>query len=391
MNSSESSNALLEELHHMKVEELIPLFITLGCLMLFGLLGNASVLVCMCQLSKKSMSSFFLQVLAVLDILVCLSISLTIFNYSQIYIISNNIVCKLYVFSKFTTSLFSGYVLLVIAAYRYMKICHPMRTQLSLKGAKISIGVGISVVLLITAPQLYVIDIVQIEVQKENNVTMILSDCISKALVYPGLKAFTTVWDKFCLFCFIVLSSAMIVSYALQAVSIVKFNQNRMKLRQNSSGSVDVQENRNSVKAKIEGPHDIDKGDDHSNDLIAESPERQTSNYVRDTVQCGGGRKTRALNKTTENAGLVSMGKVTVMFSIISLGFILTFLPYVVYAVWRNFHATIDDFPHPTDAFHLFVLNSYTINSIINPLILIAFNDDYRLFLCRYLCKCRRQ
>ena len=350
MNSSESAEVLLLELHDAKVKELIPLFIILGCLMLLGLLGNTSVLLCMWQIAKKSMSSFFIQILAILDIFVCMTISFTIFNYSQIYIVTNVLICKLYVFSKFTTSLLSGYVLLVIAAYRYMKICHPMKTQLSLRGAKIAIGIGIVVVLLVTAQQLYVIDIVQIEVQNEFNVTLIVYDCISKALVYPGLKAFATVWDKFCLICFIVCSTAMIVSYMLQARSIVKFNENRAKLRQNSNGSVDVEGRCKTVN--VDAPRVVDTCRDGPNAFSGVSTVCDGIQCKSNTLQCKVKHHTRAPNKITDKSGLVSMTKVTIMFSIISLGFILTFLPYVVYATWRNFQATIDDFPHSTEVHH---------------------------------------
>ena len=356
MNSSPAADVLLQELHDAKVKELTPLFVILGFLMLYGLLGNTSILLCMSPIAKQSISSFFIQILAILDILVCLTISFTLFNYSKIYMFTNEVVCKMYVFSKFTSALFSGYVLLVVAAYRYRKICHPLKKQLSLRSAKIAIGAGIFVVVIVTAPQLYLIDTVEMEVQNDYNVTLIGSDCVTKALDNTGLKPFSTAWDGFCLVCFIVSSMTMVVSYVLQARAIVKFNKNRVKLRQNSSGSF-------SEYTDVDDPRGVGRNSDVRPGSISVLAVRQTN-------QCKVDKQTGAQNQTMDKSGLVSMVKVTIMFSIISLGFILTFLPYLMYAIWRNFQAVKEDFPHSTEAHHLFVLNSYIINSLINPVVI---------------------
>ena len=382
MVNSPSADALLKELHEEKVKELIPMFVILGVLMLFGLLGNISILVCVWPIAKQSISSFFIQVLSIVDILVCLTISLAIFNYTTIYMFTNDAVCKIYVFSKFVTALFSGYVLIVVAAYRYRKICRPMKKQLSLKGAKIAVGAGIFVVLTVSVPQLFLLDTVEMEVPNEYNVTLIGSDCVTQALDNPGLKAFATGLEGFYLICFVVASAAMVIIYVLLARAIVKMNRNRIKLRQNSiRGRSKSFTEHTDVYDKS---RDFDKNGDDNPEVVSVPAARianqnKTKHHVKIPSQ------------PIDKSGLVSMAKVTVMFFIISLGFILTFLPYMTYAIWRTFVATKEDILFTTKAHHLFGLNSYIINSVINPAVLAIFNDQYRQFLCRQLCRCKRQ
>ena len=382
MSDSRSADALLQELHDAKVQEMIPMFVILGVLMLFGFLGNISILMCVWPIAKQSISSFFIQILAIVDILVCLTISLAIFNYTAIYMFTNDAVCKIYVFSKFVTALFSGYVLIVVAAYRYRKICRPMKKQLSLKGARIAVGAGIFVVLTVSAPQLFLLDTVEMEVPNEYNVTLIGSDCVTKALDNPGLKAFATGLEGFYLICFVVSSTAMVIIYVLLARAIVKLNRNRVKLRQNSiRGRSKSFTEHTDIYDKS---RDFDKnGDDH--------PDTVSVPAVPTTHQSKGKHHMRIPSQPIDKSGLVSMAKVTVMFFVISLGFILTFLPYMTYAIWRTFIATKEDILFTTNAHHLFGLNSYIINSVINPAVLAIFNDQYRQFLCRYLCRCKPQ
>ena len=382
MNNSPAADVLLQELHDAKVTELTPMFVILGVLMIFGLFGNISILLCIWPIAKQSVSSFFIQILAIVDILVCLTISLAIFNYSTIFMFMNDAICKIYVFSKFVTALFSGYVLIVVAAYRYRKICRPMKKQLSLRGAKIAVGAGIFVVLTVSAPQLFLLETVKMEVPNDYNVTLIGSDCVTKALDNPGLKAFGTGLEGFYLICFIVSSTAMVVIYVLLARAIVNLNKNRVKLRQNSiRGRSKSSTDHTDVYNKS---RDFDKHGDGRPDSVSVTA-------VRITDESKGKQQTRTYTQPMDKSGLVSMAKVTVMFFIISLGFILTFLPYMTYAIWRTFQATKEDVLFTTKGHHLFGLNSYIINSVINPAVLAIFNDQYRQFLCRYLCRCRRQ
>lgn len=382
MNVSVDSDAILRGLNESKVKELTPLFTILGVLMFFGLLGNTSVLIFIWPRAKQSISSFFIQILAVVDILVCLTISFAIFNYSTIYMFTNSAVCKIYVFSKFCTANFSGFVLITVAAYRYRKICRPVKKQLSLRGAKIAVGCGVFVVLAVSIPQLFLLETVNMEVPNNINVTLLGSDCVTQVLENDSLKAFATGLEALYLICFVGASITLFIIYSLIGRAIYLMNKNRVKLRQNSIRGRSKSFTDHTDVYNKSRDYEQDGDDPSDTNTVTKSSMKKADSVIKES--------TRYDRADTDNSGLVSMAKVTIMFFIISLGFVLTFLPYISYALWRTFQASKSDVLFTTKPQHLFGLNSYIINSVINPIIYAVFNVQYREFLGRCLCKCRK-
>ena len=382
MNSSMDSKDIIFKLNETTVNEFIPLFFILGFLMLMGLIGNSAVLVFIWPKAKQSLPSFFMKILAILDILVCLTISFAIYNYSTIYMFTNNFVCKIYVFSKFFTALFSGFVLLTVAAYRFRKMCCPLKKQLGLKGAKIALSIGSIAVFVISSPQLFLMKTVNMEVPNSYNITVLGSDCVSQTLDNKSLKTFATLLEGFYLFIFLVSSTALIVLYALQGKAVLKMKRNRVKLQPHISFNQSVTETSKSCESRKIS---------ENKETIGDSPTVYVSLSTRSK---GGSDKTpeiiRNEKDVKQNSSQVSTAKLTIMFSVISLGFILTFLPYVSYAVWRTFHARKSDVLFTTSAINLICLNSYIINSVINPVVYAFFHVTFRQYLVHHLCRWRR-
>ena len=360
---------LLRELNANEVKHFIPVFVILGLLMIFGVTGNILVLIFIWPRARKCITSFFILVLGIVDLSVCLTVSLAIYNYTVIYMFTNTAVCKIYVFSKFFTALLSGYILIIVAAYRYRKLCHPLKRQLGLKGARISVGCGVILVLIATVPQLFLIDTVEMKVPTKANVTVLGCDCVTKALD-NRLNILQSLLDGSYLVLFFISIGSMIIFYYLQGRAILKMKKNRTQL----------------MPYKQLKPRK--SFSDHSDELC-KSPDALllSSPPLRKNHSCLSLNIREDLQKSSSQ--IVSMSKVTRMFFIISIGFILTFLPYMSYALWRTFRAKKSDILFTTAPVHLLCLNSYIINSVINPVIYAFFHVKFRKYLNRILCSWR--
>ena len=364
MNTSAHPNAILIELNREKVEDLIPVYVILGFLMVFGLTGNTLVLIFIWRKARRDIASFFILVLALTDSLVCLTISLVILELSKIYIFTFETLCRLYVFSKFFTALFSGFVLLTIAVYRYRKICCPLKGQLTLKGARITSVALIFLVLVLSFPQMLFVETESLEIPNKYNVTVFGSECTLKAVDNDELTTFQTALDGIYVLIFVTSSTALIILYCFQARAILRLKRNLTKFKLTKDQSNTSQSTSGHSEAicnnSLESPTE---GDSHGT--------KQLSTSVRDHG----------------SEGSVSSTKITIMFFVIALGFILSFMPYLAYSLWRTFTATASEIVFQgISPLNLFCLNSYLINSVINPVVYGIFHMEFRQFLKRLLC-----
>ena len=376
MNSSIDAETILRGLNRAVVNELIPFYVILGLLMIFGLLGNTLVLLFIWRKAGKCIASFFILILASVDSLVCLTISLVIFEYCKIYIFTNDTICELYVFSKFFTALFSGFVLVTIAVYRYRQICRPLNGQLSLRGARLIVGCLIFLVLALSFPQIFFAETAELEVPNEYNVTVIGSGCTLKSS-NNKLKLFQTILEGIYVLCFIGSSGVLIILYCLQARSIIELNRNMSKFKHMKDHPYSSQ----STSYHSEG---MSKTIETGTDGIYKTLETTTTNNSSKENQ-----KTRqkSLDRQSETkaSSTASSTKITVMFFFITLGFIVSFMPYITYSLWRNFSASQSAVLFIVSPLNLFCLNSYLINSVINPVIYAFFHLEFRQYLTRLL------
>ena len=317
MNTTLDTDAILLELNRSKAKELGPIYAILGFLMVFGIIGNTLILIFIWRKAGRCIASFFIQVLALVDNLVCLTISLVILEFNKTYIFNYGPLCKLYVFSKFFAALFSGFVLMTIAAYRYRKICCPLKEQLSLKGARITVICTVLLALVLSVPQFRFADVSSIEIPNDYNVTVLGSECTLRAVEDKNLQLFQTILEGVYVLIFLCCSTILIILYVLQARSILKLNTNLAKLI-----------------------------------------------YTRENI--------------------------TIMFFVIALGFIVSYLPYLTYSAWRTFTpAPPDIILRGTAPLYVFCLNSYLINSTINSVIYGIFHFEFRQFLKSLIICCR--
>ena len=382
MNTSEDidTETLLREMNLSVVKQLIPFYVILGLLMIFGLTGNTLVLFFIWRKAGKCIASFFILILASVDSLVCLTISLVIFEYSSIYMFTNDTICELYIFSKFFTALFSGFVLVTIAVYRYRQICRPMYGQLGLRGARVIVVCLIIFVFCLAFPQIFFVDTAEMDVPNEYNVTVIGSDCTLKSSD-DKLKLFQTILEGIYVLCFIGSSTVLIVLYCLQARTIIEMNRNMAKFKRVN----DQPYGSHSTPYHSEG---VSKTFDTGTEVLSKTLDRTVDGLGKENQKL----KQRSLDRQSDgkSSSSASSTKITIMFSFITLGFIISFMPYITYSVWRTFSASRSAVLFQVSPLNLFCLNSYLINSVVNPVIYAFFHLEFRQFLKRVFFCWRR-
>lgn len=130
--------------------------ITILCIFsVVGTLGNGLVLYVFTRTSGKLTSTIFILALAGTDFVTCLIIiPFTIITIHVDYFLVYDSLCKIYQFLITCTVPLSAFIMVAIAVDRYICICHPFAHIMTVRRAKIIVGIltGFAVVLgLITA------------------------------------------------------------------------------------------------------------------------------------------------------------------------------------------------------------------------------------------------
>lgn len=144
----------LMELNERLSEFLIPNKVILTLYLFFGTIGNITVIYFYSfRLNSKKDNRFFIPWLAVVDLCACViassfALSLNIWPIN----FRGDAACKLLWFFTESITLTSGFMLLVIAIQRYLKVCRPFGRQMEFKWKLFSMFVVVVLSFVISAP-----------------------------------------------------------------------------------------------------------------------------------------------------------------------------------------------------------------------------------------------
>ena len=398
MASVNNSETLLLELNKNTVNELIPLFVILSVLLLLGLVGNAGLIWYVWSEAKKNVGTFFLLVLAGVDMLISLTVTLVVYEYSKIYILQNEAVCKISAFLRFAASLFSAFVLVAIACHRYQMVCRPLKKQLDITAAKTLTMVAVIMTVILSVPQMILVETADIEVSIEENVSLTGSDCVMRVLSDSNVKGFHTLIEATYAVLFIGSFVVLFILYILLGKAILEANERHDRLTQTTYlASINRHQGENKDNDQVEdnAVKDADgpNGDNGKTILVETSPSRAPTKKPNTTMYAKNTSSTR-INVSTKidrqrSVDYISSTKLTVMFFTITLGFIFSFVPYIIYSTWRNFFAETTEVAFSISPLNLFCLNSYLFNSVVNFIVYGFFNKRFRIYL-KNCVSCRK-
>ena len=147
----------IEEFNFHYVNVFIPNIVwSLICLVI-GIVGNVIIiLVYIFKMKNYSEERYFIPILALFDL--CAIIFTTIYSIlDYVYFVNfqSSIICKLITFSTYSWTAISGHTLLVIGVQRYLKICKPLRPQMTLFWRRAAVAITIGYSFAFSSPLLY--------------------------------------------------------------------------------------------------------------------------------------------------------------------------------------------------------------------------------------------
>ena len=147
----------IEEFNFHYVNVFIPNIVwSLICLVI-GIVGNVIIiLVYIFKMKNYSEERYFIPILALFDL--CAIIFTTVYSIlDYVYFVNfqSSIICKLIIFSTYTWTAISSHTLLVIGVQRYLKICKPLRPQMTLFWRRAAVAITIGYSFAFSSPLLY--------------------------------------------------------------------------------------------------------------------------------------------------------------------------------------------------------------------------------------------
>ncbi|KAL4218160.1 hypothetical protein ACF0H5_022896 [Mactra antiquata] len=374
-NSSLSGNLqateyerILETENALEVERLIPLIVYLVVISVTGLIGNG--LVCYIYLPQENTSStrWFIFYLAVVDLIICLTVvPLEIATLFYQYNFRNLAWCKCSAFVNVWSLLSLALVLVIIAIDRYRKVCKPHGCQLNVVKSKILSVVVVFIALLISIPAILIYEIHELKFQHLMDRGIIGSECTFKTnedgfslnYVYIGFGMILFV-SSLVTICVLYCCIGVVIKRHTRKDTTKSKYQLSVASKQNTTGnkqsSVDIDE--------TSGPT-IVTVDDESNDTVF------TNNRVNPSTDVNKNRKSKSFRVKSARAK-----KATFSMFLISLAFVVCYLPFLSLILVRNMIADFENsLSDELRTLNKFFLRSYFLCYAINPFI-YGFSDS---------------
>lgn len=298
---------------------------------ILGVVGNIIViLLYCCKVADKNGNRYFIPILAATDLLG--SLSMTVYNVTDNYFFFNypsETCCRLLHFSLMFTGFLSASFLLIIAVQRYKKVCHVRSSELTLFCRRISVCSTVVASAVITIPWLALSGTPTISIQfQERNV----SGNICKYIDMHNVRRYhhlLFVYMGFICAIMMIILVVLVVLYALIALRLRKLF------------------------------------------YVTETE--------REPLICGDSEGTHAGVHCGFN----------VMYAVIVLVYIVSFVPTIVLFVLDYSHVNYLNFPKNALITWTIFGRFSIINHFMNPLIYICFDVKFRRAF-RQLCNCNK-
>jgi len=380
--STNNSRQSVEEYNYYLFENyLLPVAVILTIYLVIGIIGNGFVIfIYQFRFKDNVKERYFIPHLAVVDMLscvlnvcTCLPIDILPANYN------NDAACAFMWFAGTCSATLSGLVLFVIAVQRYLKICRPHRFQMTLRWKRAALVLAIAISLLSSWPvvlfyksnPVYLLDIYG------NNVTgfhcTVTTEIESSTLL--------VVHKVILLVMAIIVFFALTILYSLIGKTVCKHIQSKKisikssKLRSKTPGNVPTGRSTDNAPEYLESTQG-------SNTTIHSSKD-DTSESVFIVVKSADEQR-----NTKQKTNQRSATRYTMMFMIITIVFVISFIPKVIMMLYDSINVNFWSGLTPSQlAGYRFFSEVYIINNIFNPFIYGSFDTRFREEVSRMCCQ----
>ena len=370
----------------------IPSFVYTIIMMLIGCPGNILVFYVYFRQWQKSTARVFVISLALFDLVNGFITMPTELAFMwNIFRWTDSITCKFSRFLSYILSCASSLILIGIAIDRYMRICRPLHPSMSTNHAKKVVFVSVFFSILLAWPALLIYGIQTILYHiPEQPVVVVGTTC----LIEDDYN--DTIWPLVFTIVFMVGNLAqnaiLIVLYTLVALQVLRrgsFDRNKdssfpSKLRKSSPTTVTDDE-----ILDVGSSEQINK----SPSIIARfSKKSHGSLNGKSNGRKPGGKscmfpaarrsqfhRQQSMSLQSEEARRVRMIKTTIMLFMVTLLFMVTFIPFYVILVIRYVHPMYYwTLSTPGKAVYQFFLRTYILSMSLNPVIYCFMSEQFR-------------
>ncbi|CAG2229608.1 CCKAR [Mytilus edulis] len=390
MNSSSESASVdhLEILNTDIIVSLIPNIVILVLYLIVGIFGNGRAFVYSFKLKSKTDDRYFIPCLALMDMIACVigaSFSIAV-NTNQFTFRSNSICKLMWTVNKFT-SISSGLMLVAIAIQRYIKVCRPFRSVMSIYSKRLAIILIISISILLVVPSGFLYG-VNDELIENGGINITVYRCTVDLDIDRRYDVGYSVFLLF--FCFTGILAISIL-YFLIMKTIYKQESFWKKKRSNhsmrktelKSNQRENEETSQSYKTSEISEHDP-RQFENSNDIEEDSQSTHNCKDLNNTIGYvfhgeQGSRSIKVFRR------MIRKYKISVMFLIVTFLFAVSYFPRIIIMIMES--ADIDFWKTLTTRQYSFCLlyRAYLLNNILNPVVYSVFDTSFRKE-CRSLC-----
>ncbi|XP_041351207.1 5-hydroxytryptamine receptor 1D-like [Gigantopelta aegis] len=394
---------LIEKLNYERMLFQLPVIVTLLVVMVVAIFGNILVICVYRMTYKSSVASFFITLLAIVDLSTTLCISFNIQDMFNPYMNPLPVVCKIGRFLESFVTIMSGNFLLCVAFDRYFHIIYPLR-RYTFQQAKALAIVMTAVALCMSWPQLFLAGMKTVETHVkgiygedcsfrddvDNSIYTLLFQGVLMATFFIGMfvliifygRIYFVIWRR--LRCTIgerVYVSPNGKRRKCQIQLELLKGRASNESTESTEVSVDIGNNNDSTSIEIrDGPSEekdrplmlSDKMEtsDSSNDLeLHRSLKHETKRRISDIPRKS--NKTRNIQSGTS--------RTTRIMAIITVFAIIGFLPYLLVNLFKNMGLFFrPGMSTAEDLIYEFCTKSHFINSFVNPIIYSVMNPIFR-------------
>lgn len=370
---------------------LLSSFVYVCILLTIGLPGNVIVLYVYGFKWNRTTSRVFIMTLAAIDLLNCVS-SMT----TELYLLKNFFkfdfpyICKV---TRLVTSFCNNsttIVLCAIAVDRFKRICRPLDDLIDIKTAKRIVWFALGFALLTSWPLFVLYGTHDVPLTKLDNATLIGKTCEIEEhwieTLYPLLLV------GFLFMCHFAGDILFIVLYIQVGRAILRQRKNRKSLRSGNRYVVpevsaasctmdELDDTRNEMRTRTFSFVVWNKIAQHASrskltiaTKSTNSPKTKAKSLPADLVR-------RQISKASghSNSGVLHAGKTTLMLFLVTVVFVLSFVPYCVVVILRSIdREQIENLSNPWKSLYNLLLRSYFMNSVFNPVVYCFVSQQFR-------------
>ncbi|KAL3891642.1 hypothetical protein ACJMK2_003894 [Sinanodonta woodiana] len=391
----------LEEINDAEVMLLLPVMVFYVTIMAFGIIGNIFVLIIYFYRFKRMSARCYILTLAMLDLGVCcIGIPYHIFDLLHPYTYFSSAACKTLTFLLTFFTYGSIFVLLVVGIDRFLKICRPLKRQMSDFGSRKACLIAVGTALLIAWPQVVIYGHSTAIPSGHLNITGVecFIDDSYKHTRYP------LIYIGFIIFIAISTILTLIALYSCICYQIFLYEKRQADLLRTTTrfNFCSCKETKNPTNVKYvtslseeeteSTPLDTFENENGKQTDMGNSELQTSGSSSRSRSQCTESVRSNPEPVAASNNKRKITRKITMMMLSITVVFVISYTPStimlladrLVEGLWENNDTT-------KIKMYDFLLRSYVINNVANPIIYGFWDNRFRsecILLLKRVCFC---